>query len=146
MGLTSPRAHPWPPLLAGLFLFTLANAGVELAGVGPLAVAVVGALVVGKLLGVTFLVLTASRLRIAPVNSQISASDVAMVASMASIGLTVALFVAGVAFKNDARLQVASRAHPRTRAPAHPRTRALAHPRTRAPALSRTSASALHAS
>lgn len=94
------------PVDWGLFLFTLANAGVNLAGGGgPLALCVVGALIVGKLLGVTILVFTASKLNLAPVNSKIKSGDVAMIASMASVGLTVALFVAGVAFKNDPRLQ-----------------------------------------
>ena len=90
----------------GLFFFTLANAGVPLSGGGgPLTVTVLAALVLGKLLGVTLLVLSASRLNLAPVNSQIRPRDVAMVASMASVGLTVALFVSGEAFRNDPRLQ-----------------------------------------
>ena len=95
------------PVDFGLFLFTFANAGVQLSGGGgPLAVAVVAALVVGKLLGVTILVLLAHYTGCAPLNSKIKKGDVMMVASMASIGLTVALFVAGVAFKSNPRLEV----------------------------------------
>ena len=95
------------PVDFGLFLFTFANAGVQLSGGGgPLAVAVVAALVIGKLLGVTILVLLAHYTGCAPLNSKIKKGDVMMVASMASIGLTVALFVAGVAFKSNPRLEV----------------------------------------
>ena len=71
-----------------------------------MALAVVLALIAGKLIGVSILVLAADKIGCAPVNKQIRKGDVAMVASMASVGLTVALFVAGVAFRNDARLQV----------------------------------------
>ena len=95
------------PIDFGLFFFTLANAGVQLdGGAGPMALAVVLALIAGKLIGVSILVLAADKIGCAPVNKQIRKGDVAMVASMASVGLTVALFVAGVAFRNDARLQV----------------------------------------
>ena len=98
------------PVDFGLFLFTFANAGVQLSGGGgPLAVAVVAALVIGKLLGVTILVLLAHYTGCAPLNSKIKKGDVMMVASMASIGLTVALFVAGVAFKSNPRLEVSNK-------------------------------------
>lgn len=94
------------PVDFGLFLFTAANAGVNLReGPGPMTLAVVCALIAGKLLGVSALVLTAHKFKIAPLNKKMITGDVAMVASMASIGLTVALFVAGIAFQNDARLQ-----------------------------------------
>jgi len=59
---------------------------------------ILGALVIGKLLGITLLVLVASRVHCAPLNPKIRPTDVAMVASTASVGLTVALFVAGEAF------------------------------------------------
>ena len=56
---------------------------------------ILGALVIGKLLGIMLLVLVASRVHCAPLNPKIRPADVAMVASTASVGLTVALFVAG---------------------------------------------------
>lgn len=89
----------------GLFFFTLANAGVSLrGGGGPLTICILGALVIGKIVGIVGLVLIASKMGCAPLNSQIRPADVAMVASTASVGLTVALFVAGEAFP-DATLQ-----------------------------------------
>jgi len=89
----------------GLFFFTLANAGVNLrAGGGPLTACILGALVVGKIVGIVVLVLLASKVGCAPLDSKIHSADVAMVASTASVGLTVALFVAGEAFP-DATLQ-----------------------------------------
>jgi len=89
----------------GLFFFTLANAGVDLrAGGGPLTLCILGALVLGKMVGIVCLVLLASRVGCAPLNAKITPADVAMVASTASVGLTVALFVAGEAFP-DATLQ-----------------------------------------
>ena len=64
-------------------------------GGGPLTVCILGALVVGKIVGIVCLVLLASRMGCAPLNTKIHSADVAMVASTASVGLTVALFVAG---------------------------------------------------
>jgi Na+/H+ antiporter NhaA len=62
------------------------------------------ALVLGKILGIMAFVLLMDKCRVAPLNKQIRPADVAMVGSMASIGLTVALFVSGEAF-SDERLQ-----------------------------------------
>lgn len=87
------------PVDFGMFFFTLANAGVNLQqGGGPLTIAVVGALTIGKMIGVTGLVLLGTMTKVAPINAKIRMPDVSMIASMASIGLTVALFVAGEAF------------------------------------------------
>ena len=93
------------PVDFGLFFFTLANAGVNLrAGGGPLTGGVLAALIAGKVVGVTLLVLLAAKLGCAPLNDAIKSGDVLMVGSVASVGLTVALFVAGEAFP-DERLQ-----------------------------------------
>jgi len=95
---------PWVDF--GLFFFTLANAGVDLSkGGGPLTVAVLLALVAGKLIGVVSLVYIANKTHCAPLNSKVRNGHVVMVASMASIGLTVALFVAGEAFKKTPALE-----------------------------------------
>ena len=93
------------PVDFGMFFFTLANAGVNLrGGGGPLTIAIVGALVIGKILGIVGMVLLFSKLNLAPVNSAIKKKDLVMLSSNAAIGLTVALFVAGEAFPNQ-RLQ-----------------------------------------
>jgi len=89
----------------GMFAFTLANAGIRLQYVGALTWIMLLSLIVGKILGITFLVLSTDRCKVAPLNAAIQKpADVLMVGSMASIGLTVALFVSGEAFK-DERLQ-----------------------------------------
>lgn len=87
-----------------MFFFTLCNAGVRLEFVGPLTLAIFGALLLGKLIGISALVLLADKLQLAPLNNRIKAPDIVMVSSMASIGLTVALFIAGEAYEQE-RLQ-----------------------------------------
>ena len=88
----------------GMFFFTLANAGVSVNEIGPLTLTIFAALIVGKMVFVTAIVLFASRMRIAPLHSSLRVPDVTMISAMASIGLTVALFIAGEAFKQE-RLQ-----------------------------------------
>jgi len=83
------------------FFFTLANAGVKLNTVGPLTLTIFFALVAGKIVGIMGLVLLASKLGIAPLTKGFSTGDLAMAASMASVGLTVALFIAGEAFQDE---------------------------------------------
>jgi len=85
----------------GMFLFTLCNAGVRLEYAGPLTLAVFLALLAGKLIGILGLVLLADRTGCAPLNARIRPPDLAMVASTASIGLTVALFIAGEAYEQE---------------------------------------------
>ena len=92
------------PVDLGMFFFTLCNAGVRLEFAGPLTLAVFLALLVGKLIGIACLVLLADRAGCAPLNARIKPPDMAMVASTASIGLTVALFIAGEAYEQE-RLQ-----------------------------------------
>lgn len=92
------------PVDLGMFFFTLANAGVQVNNVGPLTLTIFLSLLVGKLLGVLVLVVIADRCRLAPLNARMKAPDVAMVGTMAGIGLTVALFVAGEAYEQT-RLQ-----------------------------------------
>ena len=88
----------------GMFFFTLANAGVQLKYVGALTWSVLVALIFGKIIGVSIFVLSMDKVKCAPLHRSIKSADVAMVGSMASIGLTVALFVSGEAFA-DPRLQ-----------------------------------------
>jgi len=88
----------------GMFFFTLANAGVELKSVGALTWIVLIALIAGKIIGVFIFVQLMDKGKCAPLHQMIKPADVTMIGSMASIGLTVALFVSGEAFQ-DARLQ-----------------------------------------
>lgn len=92
------------PINLGMFFFTLANAGVRLEHVGPLTLIIFLSLFLGKLLGIVTMVMLADRFKLAPLNARIKAPDITMVASMASIGLTVALFIAGEAYEQE-RLQ-----------------------------------------
>jgi hypothetical protein len=89
----------------GMFFFTLANAGVPVDTLGPFTLTIVGSLVLGKMLFITAIVLLASWCKVAPLNARISATDLTMTSAAASIGLTVALFIAGEAFKYHPQLQ-----------------------------------------
>lgn len=84
----------------GLFFFAFANSGVELAGLGPMTVAILFALVVGKTVGVLFFGALAVKLGF-PLPTGMSYKDLAMAGFIAALGLTVALFVAGAAFSSD---------------------------------------------
>ena len=83
----------------GLFFFAFANSGVEVAGVGPMTIAILFALVVGKTVGVLFFGALAVRLGF-PLPTGMSFKDLAMAGFIAALGLTVALFVAGEAFSS----------------------------------------------
>jgi NhaA family Na+:H+ antiporter len=81
----------------GLFFFAFANAGVEFADVGPMTWIVLGSLVVGKTIGVTFFGLVASVLGFS-LPEGMTRTDLAMAGFIAALGLTVALFVASAAY------------------------------------------------
>ncbi len=85
----------------GLFFFAFANAGVAFAAVGPLTWLILASLVVGKTLGVSALGLLASRLGFA-LPKRMGVRELVMAGFVASLGLTVALFVADAAFTDDA--------------------------------------------
>jgi NhaA family Na+:H+ antiporter len=87
----------------GLFFFAFANAGVQLADVGPMTWIVLGSLVVGKTLGVSLFAGLAGLLGFG-LPAGMSRVDLAMAGFIASLGLTVALFVATAAYV-DADLQ-----------------------------------------
>jgi len=101
--------HMKLPIDIGMFFFTLANAGVRFEFVGPLTVAIALSLVAGKIIGVTVLVLLADKVKCAPMNGRIGKPELSMLSAMASIGLTVALFISGEAFKGHERLQAESK-------------------------------------
>ena len=86
------------PVDIGLFAFGLANAGVVFSNVGSATWAVLISLVIGKTFGVTLLSLIEDKLLGSPLPTGMSKIDLVVAGMIASIGLTVALFVAGVAF------------------------------------------------
>jgi len=81
----------------GLFFFAFANAGVELAGLGPMTISILVALVVGKTVGITLMGVIAARLGF-PLPTGMNTRDLVMTGFIAALGLTVALFIAGAAF------------------------------------------------
>ena len=87
-----------------LFLFGLTNAGVQLNGIGQLTISIMAALVVGKTLGIGFFTLFAVKVLNIPLPKGMKMGDVWLLGFIAAIGLTVALFVAGEAFRESPQL------------------------------------------
>lgn len=82
----------------GLFGFGLANAGVSMSGVTDLTWIVLGSLIVGKTFGVWGFAVLGQILGI-PLPKGMNARETLVVGMIAGVGLTVALFVSGVAFQ-----------------------------------------------
>ena len=102
--------HPWTSFVI-VPIFALANAGIPLssqalsdAASSPITYGVIAGLVVGKLVGVTLFTWLAARLRIGVLPVGARWRDVVGVATLAGIGFTVSIFVAGLAF-DDTGLQ-----------------------------------------
>ncbi|MGX6449190.1 Na+/H+ antiporter NhaA [Patulibacter sp. S7RM1-6] len=100
--------HPWTSYLV-VPLFALANAGVPVDGAtlrdavtSPVTLGVVAGLVVGKAVGVSASTLLAVRLRVGPLPTGVRRGHVVGAAGLAGIGFTVALFVAELAFTDEA--------------------------------------------
>lgn len=85
------------PVDIGLFGFGLANAGVEFSSVGPATWAVLGGLLIGKTIGI-FGFSAVGHLAGFRLPDGMDFRSLALAGLTASLGLTVALFVAGVAF------------------------------------------------
>jgi NhaA family Na+:H+ antiporter len=85
------------PVDLGLFAFGLANAAVPLSGVGDATVAVLLALLLGKTFGIFGFSLFAQRLGF-PLPAGMTNRSLFVAGITGALGLTVALFVAGVAF------------------------------------------------
>jgi len=81
----------------GLFFFAFANAGVQFAAMGALTWLILGALVVGKTVGISLLGLIGIRMGF-PLPDGMNVRDLFMAGFVAALGLTVALFVASAAF------------------------------------------------
>ncbi len=95
------------PVMLGLIGFGLANAGVSFSSAGPATWAVFLSLLIGKTAGVFTFSYIATRFGF-PLPSGMTFKTLFMAAMTAAIGMTVALFVAGVAF-TDPTLQGAAK-------------------------------------
>jgi NhaA family Na+:H+ antiporter len=94
--------HEWKVIVDfGLFLFGLANAGVEFSSVGTATWLVLTALLVGKTAGIFSLGYLAYKLGF-PLPQGMQKKELMVVGIIAGIGFTVALFVAGEAFVDPA--------------------------------------------
>jgi len=90
--------HDWKIIVDfGLFMFGLANAGVQLSSIGDATWLVLGALSIGKTGGI-FILGWLGYLLGYPLPDKVGKKELVLVGLIAGIGLTVALFVAGEAF------------------------------------------------
>ncbi len=85
----------------GLLLFGLTNAGVEFSGINTVTWIIFAALLIGKTAGI-FLFGSIAQLLGFPLPRGMSHKDLFVAGNVAAVGLTVALFVAGVAFPDGA--------------------------------------------
>jgi len=100
--------HPWVSFLV-LPLFALASAGValsteqlKLAISSPIALGVFLGLILGKVSGIVLFSFLAVRSRIADMADGLTWSGIAGVGILAGIGFTVALFMSGLSFEDEA--------------------------------------------
>ncbi len=90
--------HEWKVVVDfGLFMFGLANAGVEFAAIGVATWLVLASLAIGKTGGIFGMGLLGRRLGY-PLPAQVGKKELLLVGMIGGLGLTVALFVAGEAF------------------------------------------------
>jgi NhaA family Na+:H+ antiporter len=90
--------HEWKVVVDfGLFMFGLANAGVEFAAMGPATWLVLAALALGKTGGIFTMGLLGKKLGY-PLPAHVGNKELLLIGLIGGLGLTVALFVAGEAF------------------------------------------------
>lgn len=90
--------HEWKIFVDfGLLLFGLTNAGIEFHGISAISWIVFAALLIGKTAGI-FIMSSLAVLLGFPLPEGMNQKDLFVAGIVASVGLTVALFVAGVAF------------------------------------------------
>lgn len=92
------------PVDFGLFAFAFCNAGVEFSDIGPATWYVLGALAIGKTVGITGFAYLAMKLGF-PLPKGMGLRAVVVTGLIAGMGLTVALFVAGEAFSGTPQLE-----------------------------------------
>jgi NhaA family Na+:H+ antiporter len=85
------------PVDLGLFFFAFANAGVELGSVNAVTWIILASLIVGKVIGISFFSGLGSKIGF-PLPEGMNMKHLVVTATVAGLGLTVALFVAGQAF------------------------------------------------
>jgi NhaA family Na+:H+ antiporter len=107
------RVHPWTAFVV-LPLFALANAGVHITGEGvaaaatsPVALGIVGGLIVGKMAGIVGASWLAVRLGIASLPTGVGWRHISGVSLLAGIGFTVSLFITELAFADAATVEAA---------------------------------------
>lgn len=90
--------HEWKVVVDfGLFMFGLANAGVEFSGIGVATWLVLASLAIGKTGGIFIMGMIGKWLGY-PLPSHVGKKELLLVGLIGGLGLTVALFVAGEAF------------------------------------------------
>ena len=102
--------HPWSSYLI-VPLFALANIGisVDFSALGtlitsPIATGIIVGRVAGKLIGITLFAWLAVKLRISKLPDSLAFKEIAGAGALAGMGLTVSLFIADLAFKNNEQL------------------------------------------
>ncbi|WP_436792579.1 Na+/H+ antiporter NhaA [Actinospongicola halichondriae] len=105
--------HPFSSFLI-LPLFALANAGIEISSDGvrdastsPVTIGVILGLVVGKTVGVAVATWIATAIGIGDLPDGVRWRDVVGVGALAGIGFTVAIFIAGLAYTDEAVIEEA---------------------------------------
>lgn len=92
------------PIDCGLLFFAWANAGVTIEGAGSMTYLILSSLILGKVAGICFMSTLAHSIGF-PRPQGVGISEMFVVSVVASIGLTVALFVAGEAFQSTVGLE-----------------------------------------
>lgn len=88
-----------------LFLFACANAGVTIKTTpGPLALTIAASLLLGKFFGIVFMALMANRY-VAPFPAMLGNKEIVVIGLIASIGMTIALFISVEAFNSCPALE-----------------------------------------
>jgi Na+:H+ antiporter, NhaA family len=105
--------HPWVSFLV-LPLFALASAGValsteqlKLASSSPIALGIFVGLLIGKSVGIITFSYLAVRTKIAVMAEGLTWAGIAGVGILAGLGFTVALFISGLSFEDDAMVATA---------------------------------------
>lgn len=102
--------HPWSSYLV-IPVFALANIGVtvdvsslQTLITSPISLGIIIGRVAGKFIGITFSVWLAVRIGIAKMPGAVSMKEIAGVAALGGMGLTVSLFIADLALKDPTQL------------------------------------------
>ncbi|MEM9374545.1 MAG: Na+/H+ antiporter NhaA, partial [Planctomycetota bacterium] len=99
--------HPWSAFFI-IPVFALANAGIEIHGgvgeavSGSISLGIIAGLAIGKPLGIFLLALLACKLGIAALPRGVTWKHIAGAGMLGGIGFTMAIFIANLAYKNDA--------------------------------------------